>query len=108
MDIKDIKRFKDLYKKESLKGTKVDLDNVIGKDIVIKKVLIQKSFSYGTDFAVIQYQLVNDETDALWTTTCGGRAIVGYLKDALEKNYLPFIAKIVMKEGKEGHYYLFE
>jgi hypothetical protein len=107
----DIRRFKDIpeFKRETLEGDIVPIEDILNKEIVIYNYVLNDSFTFDTKFAIIQASLGDIESKKKFTFSCGGGLIIKYLEMARKNNRLPFIATITQKSGKSGNdYYVLE
>jgi len=106
----EIRRFKDIpeFKRESLEGEIITVNDVLDKEIIIYNFISQESFIFDSDFAIVQ-MAYPEKPDEKFTFTCGGGLILKYLKMAREKNRFPFITTIKKQTGKSGNeYYILE
>ncbi|MFA5377489.1 MAG: hypothetical protein WC455_17190 [Dehalococcoidia bacterium] len=107
VELKRVSDYVDTKGAASLDGDKVDIDDILGKDIVLQDFVFIESDKYKdekkpgekSEFAVIQFNNMG-ETKKL-TTACGGKVVVRCLKE-LPKQYLPMIIRITRKKSEKG------
>lgn len=104
------REFKDIpdFKREVLEGELRDINTLIGERITIWACVINKSFTYESEFATIQASLLNNEEKFIFN--CSGGLVLKYLRIAKEKKYFPFnttISKLKAKNS-ENEYYVLE
>lgn len=75
---------------------KVDIDNLLGEDIIIVDFVIRDG-QYG-NFAIILVR--HPETQEMRTSSCGGETFLKRLTQLREKNAFPILGQVVIPEGK--------
>ena len=104
------REFKDIpeFKKEILEGELREIESLIGQRITIWKCVINKSFTFESEFATIQASILGTEEKFIFN--CGGGLIMKYLRIAKEKKYFPFNTTIskLLSERSGNEYYVLE
>jgi len=104
----ELKRIGDYVKTggERLDGEKVDIDSILGDDIILKDFVFVESTKFATEekktseFAIIQFARP-EAKDKVLTTSCGGAVVVRALKE-MPKNYLPVVIRITRVKSTKG------
>jgi len=107
----DIRRFKDIpeFKRETLEGDIVPIEDILNKELVIYNYALNDSFTFESKFAIIQASLGDEVSEKKFTFSCGGGLIIKYLEVARKNNRFPFITTLTQKLGKSGNnYYVLE
>ena len=111
VNMSDIKRFKDIpeFKRETLEGDIVPIEDILNKELVIYNYVLNDSFTFENKFAIIQASLGDEVSEKKFTFSCGGGLIIKYLEVARKNNRFPFITTLTQKLGKSGNnYYVLE
>ena len=87
---------------------RVDLDDIIGRDIMIMDARIMKDWKsdYGngvSDWCLIQYQ--DRESGEDCTTKCGGVVLVKRIAELISRKAFPIVGSIVTQGDSERPYY---
>lgn len=99
---------------ERLEGDKVDIDDILGQDIVLTDFNFVQSSKYADEksgksgeFAILQFNRIGDKKKL--TTACGGKVVMRALKE-MPKSYLPVTIKITRRKSDTGtgKYYAIE
>ncbi len=107
-----LKRIGDYVQKgvgAQLEGEKVELENYMGQELVLKDFVFIPSTKFQqegkkSEFAVIQFTLPG--SDKLMTISCGGGAVVDSLKQ-MPKQYLPIAVTFKwQKSPQSGRRYI--
>ena len=107
----EIKRLTDYVTtgvRDRLEGERVEMEKVMGEDLRLLDFVFIPSTKFNEEgkkgeFLVMQYNRPGNDT--LYTSSCGGVAVVEALKQ-MPKNYLPVTVRIVWAKSKAGRRYL--
>ena len=82
-------------------GDRVNIEDVIDKNIIIEDVIFQKSDYGDGNYAILQMKI----NDGLYSMTTGSKAIVRQLTE--NKNKMPFQCRIIKQKSMNSEYEYF-